>query len=335
MSFLTDGYLNLNVDSASPTVMYINIPIQSIALLVQFAICSMAIIKMRLNPKTNMWLKACFVVSSFCACSNTVSFALVYLLDELPILWFIKSMSWCCFFLSLVCTAILKLFITFNSSVYRMSRTMIRLFAVVVVLIFLCTLTASILELLVQDLREQPFFTALFLFNFFLYSVGCLFAVYVFVRDLLKLAETQRTSICNSGVTGKDMELTAKQQKLVNLATKSMMLFAIQLGSTMFIQVIVMWLFPIEVRGPFVAVDITLNLFCAYCQFGFSERHYQKCCGFCDRKFQGITLDWITKRIASQPLSENQTNTLHASIPSRSPSTTTASPDDETIAQSA
>ena len=276
-----------------------------------------AYIKMTCNPQLNMLLKACFAISSFCAFCYTVSTALfnISIFTEhrvtLTCTGFISLISMFCFFLSLLCFVILKLYLTFKSSTFQMSLTMIHSFIVIILLIFVVGLSGSILglfsELLVFGLLLS--FSALFLYIF-----GCSLAVYFFVISILSVAKLQRPSSPNLNESQNEVTLNPRQQKLVELATKSMMLFGIQMGSSILITAVLGWAFPFVLRGPVVSIDVTFNLFCAYCQFGFAAMRYRKCCGYCDDKFRDMMLNRIKRRIFADSLSTGQTQTLESHL---------------------
>merc|ERR1719192_905353 len=70
-----------------------------------------------------------------------------------------------------------------------------------------------------------------------------------------------------------------------------MMLFGFAIGSTILFLVFMISAF-LDFRGPFVAVDSCINLWCLYLQFAFATKQYTKCCGWCDKRCR----DWGVKR---------------------------------------
>ena len=306
--FGPDGYLKIKIDISSQTIDIIDSVILFTSFLIQCAICMPAVIKMSQNSKSNMRLEACFLVTSICACSFTVTNAMFFVIDEEKygiefILWFILYISGQSFLLSLLCTFILKLYITFKPSCFRMPLTMIRLFAGIVAI---CALSGYLWSVLLCFCKTH---SAALLFCFaFVYVMGCVLAVYFFAINLLKLAKLQGQAMSsrNLNVLQHDIKLSPRQQNYVDLATKSMMLFAIQIGSTIFNIFIFSLAFPRWLSPLFTTLDVNVNLLCSYYQFGFAQKHYRKCCGFCDNKFQGIMMNWIKGRIFSHSLSRNQ-----------------------------
>ena len=202
---------------------------------------------------------------------------------------------------------VFKLYFTFKSSMFQMSFTMIRLFVVIISLFFAVMLTSSILQFFVDlvALGRLVSFSA----AFSLYIIGCGLAVHFFSSTILKLAKLQRTSSRNLSESQNEVTLNQRQQKLADLATKSMMLFGIQIGSSI-ITGVLGWAFSFVLRGSLVSLDVTFNLFCAYCQFAFAEMHYRKCCGFCDDKFRDMMSNRIRRSVSVVSPSTGQSKTL-------------------------
>ena len=321
MSVHEKGYLSLNI----PGERYIEISIYSISLVLQFAITILAISKIRRNPQISTPLSACFAASSSSVCSYTVSSILFHIdhFDDITILYKITTLIWSSsifwFFLSLLCTVILKLYLTFKSSIYRMSSTMISLFTVIVLL---CIIISLMFHFVVYGLEcSNNIRFSLFALYGVVYLLGCSLAVYSFVKTLFAVTKTQETSFRNLNVAPEKMKLKPQQQKLVDLAMKSMILFAIQIASTICITSILSFAFPWSLRDATYVIDLTINYLCAYLQFAFATKHYRKCCGFCDDKFRGIMLKRIKREIANHLSSQSQPKTVEASVPSQSPST--------------
>ena len=320
MGYFDDtGYLNLNI--SLHTITLINVVICSISSLIVCAICITAFI---IPPRASRRLEASFLVSSITGFLYNVVVVLSAVMSEQidnnhPIELFITLQSFGMFYLSILCTFILKLYFSFKSSAFEMSRTLIRWFSVIVVMFFALNLTLNMLFCFFEvDVRILSILTST------VYIAGCFLAVWFFANNLLKLAKLQcTTSLHDLSVLQNDVKLSVRQQKLVDLATKSMMLFAIQMGSTILCIVILATGFPSFLRSSFVSIDIIINLLCSYYQFAFAQKHYRKCCGFCDDKFEDITIKWIKRRIFVFSLSKNQAETHMANIQSASMDTKT------------
>lgn len=312
MSVIKDGYLNINVDSSSTCVTWINIAIPCISLLIQFTISILAVIKMRQHQRISTPLSVCFLMSSLCACSVTVTRVLLDFFREeaddtekalddpemnirYKITYFISYISFGSFFMCLLCIVILKLYLTFKSSAYQMSLTMIRLFGAVVSMNFVFMFTYCTLMFVFGS--TGPFLTVLFFSLPVLYITGCALAVWFFISNLLRVTKAQVISPRNINVAQKDVTLNTIQHRMTDLASKSMMLFVIQIGSTLFITLTVGFALPETIRGPIFPIDVSINLFCAYLQFAFAEKQYQRCCGCCDKRMRNITLNRTKRKI--------------------------------------
>ena len=307
MSFLTEGYLHLNIDGSSPTVRYISISIQSTAFLIQFVICMVAIVAIRRNPQTNWVLKIFFLASAFAALLTSITSPLMDVFRGendfveavqdhnmnigFKITSFIWNISGTCFLVSILCTVIVKLYLTFKQTAFKMS--MIRL-NMVIPIFCMFMLTYSVLHFI---FGVYGLGWVLLLSSFLLYIAGCFFAVYCFVTRLLALAMFQATTPRNMDVAPGDRSLNLNQQQLADLATKTMMLFGFQITSTILIICALALALPWVMRRNVYCIDITINLFCSYLQFAWAEKHYRKCCGCCDDIFRSVTSKWIRRKI--------------------------------------
>ena len=314
MSFLTDGYLRLNVDGSSPTLRYIIIWIQYTAFLIQSSFCIIAIVKMRRNPQTNATLKVLFLASSFTALLTSVTSPLsdIFRGDTnfveavqgqdmnigFKITSFIWNISGTCFFASILCTVIVKLYLTFKQTAYEISMIRLAGLGTVVPTFCIFMLTYSVLRF-IFGLHGLGW--VLLLSSFLLYIAGCFFAVYCFVSRLLALAMFQATTPRNRDVAPGDRTLNLNQQQFADLATKTMMLFGFQITSTISITFALALALPWVMRRNVYCIDITINLFCSYLQFAWAEKHYRRCCGCCDDTFRNITSKWIKRKIFAHP----------------------------------
>ena len=318
-----DGYLNLNLNIISVhTINIINTVFLSISLSMQCAICITAVIKMIRSVKTSRRFGACFLVTSISGCLHTLTSLSwdvvknnIYSDSNQSLLWLcfriLNLQSFGMFYLSILCTFILKLYFSFRLSAFEMSLNMIRLFSVIVFMIFVLNLTVNILF-------SISFFGVVFdiliVLGAILWIIGMVLAAWYFVTNLIRLAKQQSSWDLN--MMQNDSKLNPNQQELVDLVTRSMLVFAIQMGSTIVLVMILGAAVPALWTPPFISIDIIINLLCSYCQFAFAQKHYRKCCGFCDNKFQNIMLDWIRKRIFRQSLSGNQAERHMADIQS-------------------
>ena len=125
---------------------------------------------------------------------------------------------------------------------------------------------------------------------FFLYAIGCIFAVYFFVSNLSKLTKAQAISMKNLNVQSvRNIELGPQQQRLSKLSSKYTMLFGFAILSTISL-ILLSFTVHWHLRTIFNAIDQSVNLWCIYLQFSFAKKHYDKCCGFCDEWFRDYGL---------------------------------------------
>ncbi|ETO20537.1 hypothetical protein RFI_16679 [Reticulomyxa filosa] len=126
------------------------------------------------------------------------------------------------------------------------------------------------------------------------YIAAVILLIYLFVKRLFILATTQAASIFGSNDPNNklsiDLQLSASQQKLVNLMTKYCMLSLMALVSSCISGAFN--LVRVVLRGRdhnndfyigwfsifIVNVDVCVNVFCLCLQFKFSNHWYEWCC---------------------------------------------------------
>ena len=297
---LDEGYLKLNIDPTSAGAKIINTSIRIAALLLQCAIEVIAIIKMRRHRHINMTFNVCFMLCLLFACANNVSsLSLLFTFEYwdvevirndvgLSTVFFINFMSIGCFFLSILAIFVLKLYLTFKESVYRMSSLMMIVFGVIICVMFICILVISSFFFWVPFSVWFWAHNTLFILCTTLYVIGCVLAVSFFISNLSKLAKARRISLYKSSVRKEDIKLNPQQQQLSDIAAKYVMLFSIEIGSSLFSMMLVLAVNVTSgLRVTMFTIDVFINLFCIYLQFAFAGNHYRKCCGYCDRRFRG------------------------------------------------
>ena len=251
-----------------------------------------------IHRKINMAFNVCFMLCLLLACANNVSsLSLLFTFEYwdvevirndigLSTVFFINFMSIGCFFLSILAIFVLKLYLTFKESAYRMSSLMIIVFSVIMCIMFICILLISSFFFWVPFSVWFWAHNTLVVLCATLYLVGCVLAVYFFISNLSKLAKARRISLYKSKVRQEDIKLNPQQQQLSDIAY--MMLFVIEIGSTIFNMILILAVNVTSgLRVTMFSIDAFVNLFCIYLQFAFAENHYRKCCGYCDRRFRG------------------------------------------------
>merc|ERR1711994_792207 len=177
-------------------------------------------------------------------------------------------------------------YITFKPSVYKMSHRIIVMFVIILVLIVLIAIPGFVLMFFTEFLVIGYL---LVFVSLFLYSIGCGVAVYFFKSNLSALTTLLVTSLKNVNHAS-DIELCDKQKNLSNLSSKYTMLFGFSIGSTI-LSVLLMLSVHHHLRGPFIAIDLCINLWCMYLQFGFAEKRYKSCCKWCDERYSNLGLE--------------------------------------------
>merc|ERR1711879_790950 len=129
-------------------------------------------------------------------------------------------------------------------------------------------------------------------------------------------------------LTKMNAELDPQQQQLSDVAAKYMMLFAIAMGTTILIYGLSSSVeLPGELRHSLMEIDLSVNLLCIYVQFAFAKDHYGRCCGCCDKRFNGIVsrrMEVVIKKhmmVKIKLATRGDTNNSLMSVPSLSPVT--------------
>jgi len=323
-----EGYLGFDTDPDSVVVEIIVICVNSIALAIQCVIAITAFCKMRQNPNISGHASFCFVLSFVSAFWFTLSTIITYAWDPHDedshfghvLLSFSHVVSFGIFFTSLLLTFIVRLYDTFKPSVYRMSNRLIVMFVVIMTLLTVGWTFACIPAVHIgfeSSLVLYVVITSLLC----LYVIGSGLAVYFFVSNLSKLAKTRQVTVRNLNLDPKDIQLDGPQQRLSDLSAKYMMLYIVSIASTI-VLALLSGSVNFSLRPCFYDVDLCVNLWCLYLQFGFAKQHYKKCCRCCDercrryrlRRTQSMIHHYSLERIKITPresTSESDTESMN------------------------
>ena len=180
-----NGFFGLELDGDSTVLRAVNISIRSIVLL---ALCAIGVIVIKnLYPKSNVdyRLSASFMFSLFCACSSPTSLIILIILNILHRPTRIVAAIWIegsgCFFVSLLGTLVLRLYITFKPSMYRMSSTMICIFGIILILLLLVQIAFAVLYCLMDFAEFLVIYYNASIIWLLLYMLGSALAVVFFV----------------------------------------------------------------------------------------------------------------------------------------------------------
>ena len=208
------------------------------------------------------------------------------------------------FLLCLLSTLIVRLWLVFKDSIWRMSDRMRSAFITLYTLLLLVTVL-NLSALFVRDHHRghklddgKNFFEILLYVSrgawLLVYAMTSILAVYLFVHNLLLLA-AQQTSSSNNVLDA--ASLNKRQMQRVKQSTKYLSLFLLAMVSTSCIVVLsfaakliaaIMWRF-----------DVCLNVLCLYLQFRFANQHYDKFCCKVDGCTRKIIEICARKKIAS------------------------------------
>lgn len=148
------------------------------------------------------------------------------------------------------------------------------------------------------------------------YTVGCMLAVYFFLRNLSRLTiDTMTANVTTptnptSPTIPTAIDLNKRQLKMTALAARYLMLFLMAILSTI-LSAVIGYAFPLHsgFRLSIQIMDFGPNLLCIYLQFVFAKKHYKRCCGCCDRRCHRLlktkTKEVIQRRLSSIPDPEN------------------------------
>lgn len=291
----SEDAFSLNESDHEPpdmTMNVISLVIHSIALMVQIIIGITALSKISRVKGINKGLTALFIFNLFCGCSYTIS-TFIDIANASPTIEFIQ---WVClgyFFQSLLWTLVFRLHTTFKQSTYRMSRRTMLIF---IMIMFPGTIGWLIWPaLLVYTDTNQWIVLSVVGVLDILYFIGCVLAVIVFVGNISKLMKIGVTTPASPrNLSEKDIKLSIQQQRLSDLSAKYIMLFAMAIASTILLNIVAAFVFAL--RSAVWSIDLAVNILMLYLQFITAKVHYQKWCGFCDRKCR----EFMSKRTKTE-----------------------------------
>ena len=287
---------------------YTNLTVLAISLVILLVIGSLAVCRMRQNTKgVKREITICFILSTMLAVVTTAFSAMsMYGFDELdPFLVVVPVLSLCGFYISLLATLVLRLHVTFGASAYRMSGTLVRVFVVVFILLFITTMAGSMG--LVLEHYGYASGQVIFLFAgiafLILYTFGSVLSVRFFAVTLSKLAESRATSMRDLNLSADDITLDKSQQNMIKAGSKYVLHC---IAST--VSVFLLFLIPqiTAFGGILFPIDLCVNLSCLFFQFSFAADHYYMCCGCLDVRFSSFVSARTKRRIHRNSLSGPQ-----------------------------
>ena len=220
-----------------------------------------------------------------------------------PVFYFMGRFFYGAFLLILLLTLITRLYLTFNETALKMTKVTIHLFAIIFVLVFVSIILTNISLLsFATSSFNWTFFLCSWLPGFFVYIVGCALAVRLFAVNLSAVAKMQTVSQRDVIPKAKDISLNVKQEKLLHLSAKYILLFFIAIFSTAFF-FILGHIVSHELQGLFGSIDLCVNVLCMYLQFAFAVKQYGKCCGCLDSCCREMEMKRLKRNIHKDSLS--------------------------------
>ena len=193
-----------------------------------------------------------------------------------------------CFQLSLLVTLILRLYVTFKGSIFRMKSHIICLFTVILVSWTIAFTLFTVAIIIFFEGNESGYTLSVYSFciALLLYFVGSALAVRVFSRKLSKLARMVKKTPRSKSKPydlSRLPSLNEHQVRMLNVSAKYILLFLFAVFSTIS-SCVSMFILSMEMSGLFISLDFCINLFCLYLQFNFATEHYEVCCRCMDTR---------------------------------------------------
>lgn len=288
----------------------------SVAIVIQCVIGITTICKMRNNSVIGWQVTICFMLSFGSAVCCTVGRLALVLYDPPKaerdpiylVIDIIYDVTILLFYWSRLLTFIVRLYVTFKTSEYRMSNKTIIMFTLIMILNPLVGYLAYVAGTIYGNVEFLvPIILCLLTSWFLLYIIGSGLAVHIFISNLSKLAMARLEST-RQIPSPSNIRLSEQQQKLSNLSAKYTMLFMPAIISTILFVLLnstLRYAFGTALFMILLPVDLCLNLWCSYLQFSFANHHYIRCCRRCDEYCRNYTLKRTRKLIYNHFISKS------------------------------
>merc|ERR1712228_222964 len=249
---------------------------------------SIRLIKMK---NMNKLLKILFHISIFSSIFTVLSIGIHFMLcinssneqqSLSGVLPFLALIGYLALFICILGTFLVRLRVTFEQSVYKMSKRTTNIFLTLYIIVIIFSIVCVTLWAILffqRDLNAVLHWLsvvwALFIVICIIYISMAIAAVWIFCNNLLKLATLQSTSEDSSDLNG-------TQQKLVNMTTKYITLFGIASVSIFicFALHIVyhysVWLYHVHIIAT--SIDCVISIVCLYLQYSFASHYYDGHC---------------------------------------------------------
>ena len=303
-------------DITTPEI--ITIIIVSIGLILSIIISIITIKCILKMAKLNKILKYLYITSNIAICLDLIfgilSPTLCHLHSESVshIMFIMGLLFYYILMLNLLATLIYRLYITFNQSIYKITKIkkyIVNSLFIITCLLFLTTMiiqcisAALIIQKKLENGERRQYMLLAIYFNvtaFLTYIITSAFVVYLFARNMMKLTHSRATSMRNvHDMNMADINLNKKQTKFIKNITRYVSLFSVALISSIFSMIWVFIVFGdvlpagIQVTAFQLVIqesciDAVINLICLALQYQFATNFYEKYCKW---------IEWCWKRV--------------------------------------
>lgn len=285
-------------DEAVKVIRIINISGSAIALIIELVIGTMMFTKLRnanngtkseknkTSNTLNYLFISSFILAVLISTYNLTSSIISLIIEWQRKMWLPAVRNLCYWFLllTLLGTLVMRLHVTFGHSAFKITIKTVYVFITIFVLEFLICILWGIGAIFDSNgdfdtggtIRE----VSVILFSS-LYIIGSAFAVSLFVVKLSKIARLQVASQGTLPVSPQDIELNTRQQQMLDVSARYILLFFIAALSSI-LYVVLLNTISRKLGGFFFGIEFCVNLLCLYLQFAFAAEHYRKCCGCLD-----------------------------------------------------
>ena len=335
---MTHGYLGVNIDGSCIIVKLICNTLTGFSLLLQCVIFFIAISQMRKKERVALKFKLLFGASFICSSTTTTCMMALGLFWQSleptthALMVGLMHAAFPNFYVCLLAILVLRLKVTFDASIYKMSTRTFHFFVCILVILLILTAAFATHHVLgVMWYHTDPDATYLTRFNLcvlpvslllvFTFFLGSVVAVFHFVNNLRLLSMTMSELPTPTNIE-KESSLNANQRRYSDLSARYLLLFGIATTSTL-MMVILNFAFSVTsgIRAVLIAADEVVNLLCIYLQFSFATKHYEICCGCLDHRARNVMGKYNKKMINESPRAEMRRCTI--SVVSESEATNT------------
>ena len=203
-------------------------------------------------------------------------------------------------FLCIWANLILRLFVAFRGSAYKMHTREQRGYLLVFIYLVLNAFATSICQLLMlvgQGLRPSITVQLILSTSFMIvFAVSALVAVCTFMGNVFILGKSRTVKQVKQFCEEEPIALNEMQEKLMDLSSRYISLFIVASLSSLVTMFSGFYesISDLRISLFLVPIDCCVNLICIYLQYAFAESPYKKYCGGLDKICSKvITAGWV------------------------------------------